>query len=221
MRPDRAGKEQGRPAREGWWSEALQGGMCAASAASSITAPAQQHVETAVKTACRSQGGRYRVRPVVDRVNHARPHRRTRGLRDSMVLEGKADLQLPPGRAPSGRAASLGAARLETHDSSSYVALVCVKKHNARGQAHGLARDRAARCFDCMAEAGTAALAGHSPRVDAPPLRGRARRVADAGDGPAGTEKAIRRRCEPPSVVDGDGRIHNIGMTFLYHSHIV
>ena len=41
-------------------------------------------------------GGRYRVRPVVDRVNHARPHRRTRGLRDSMVLEGKADLQLPP-----------------------------------------------------------------------------------------------------------------------------
>ena len=134
VRPDRAGKEQGRPAREGWWSEALQGGMCAASAASSITAPAQQHVETAVKTACRSQGGRYRVRPVVDRVNHARPHRRTRGLRDSMVLEGKADLQLPPGRAPSGRAASLGAARLETHDSSSYVALVCVKKHNARGE---------------------------------------------------------------------------------------
>ena len=66
-----------------------------------------------------------------------------------------------------------------------------------------------------MAEAGTAALAGHSPRVDAPPLRGRARRVADAGDGPAGTEKAIRRRCEPPSVADGDGRIHNIGMTFL------
>ena len=72
-----------------------------------------------------------------------------------------------------------------------------------------------------MAEAGTAALAGHSPRVDAPPLRGRARRVADAGDGPAGTEKAIRRRCEPPSVADGDGRIHNIGMTFLYHSHII
>ena len=64
-----------------------------------------------------------------------------------MVLEGKADLQLPPGRAPSGRAASLGAARLETHDSSSYVALVCVKKHNARGQAHGLARDRAANVF--------------------------------------------------------------------------
>ena len=32
VRPDRAGKEQGRPAREGWWSEALQGGMCAASA---------------------------------------------------------------------------------------------------------------------------------------------------------------------------------------------
>ena len=75
--------------------------------------------------------------------------------------------------------------------------------------------------FDCMAEAGTAALAGHSPRVDAPPLRGRARRVADAGDGPAGTEKAIRRRCEPPSVADGDGRIHNIGMTFVYHSHIM
>ena len=72
-----------------------------------------------------------------------------------------------------------------------------------------------------MAEAGTAALAGHSPRVDAPPLRGRARRVADAGDGPAGTEKAIRRRCEPPSVADGDGRIHNIGMTFLYNSHIM
>ena len=72
-----------------------------------------------------------------------------------------------------------------------------------------------------MAEAGTAALAGHSPRVDAPPLRGRARRVADAGDGPAGTEKAIRRRCEPPSVADGDGRIHNIGMTFVYHSHIM
>ena len=115
-----------------------------------------------------------------------------------------------------------GALGLEhRHISSSYVALVCVKKHNARGQAHGLARDRAARCFDCMAEAGTAALAGHSPRVDAPPLRGRARRVADAGDGPAGTEKAIRRRCEPPSVADGDGRIHNIGMTFVYHSHIM
>ena len=231
VRPDRAGKEQGRPAREGWWSEALQGGMCAASAASSITAPAQQHVDMdwtwdarpgdGSQNSVQVAGGRYRVRPVVDRVNHARPHRRTRGLRDSMVLEGKADLQLPPGRAPSGRAASLGAARLETHDSSSYVALVCVKKHNARGQAHGLARDRAARCFDCMAEAGTAALAGHSPRVDAPPLRGRARRVADAGDGPAGTEKAIRRRCEPPSVADGDGRIHNIGMTFVYHSHIM
>ena len=41
----------------------------------------------------------------------------------------------------------LGAARLETHDSSSYVALVCVKEHNARGQAHGLARDRAASVF--------------------------------------------------------------------------
>ena len=91
----------------------------------------------------------------------------------------------------------------------------------ARGEAHGLARDRAARCFDCMAEAGTAALAGHSPRVDAPPLRGRARRVADAGDGPAGTEKAIRRRSEPPSVAHGDGRINNIGMTFVDHSHIM
>ena len=157
VRPDRAGKEQGRPAREGWWSEALQGGMCAASAASSITAPAQQHVDMdwtwdarpgdGSQNSVQVAGGRYRVRPVVDRVNHARPHRRTRGLRDSMVLEGKADLQLPPGRAPSGRAASLGAARLETHDSSSYVALVCVKKHNGRGEAHGTARDRAARCF--------------------------------------------------------------------------
>ena len=157
VRPDRAGKEQGRPAREGWWSEALQGGMCAASAASSITAPAQQHVDMdwtwdarpgdGSQNSVQVAGGRYRARPVVDRVNHARPHRRTRGLRDSMVLEGKADLQLPPGRAPSGRAASLGAARLETHDSSSYVALVCVKKHNARGQAHGLARDRAASVF--------------------------------------------------------------------------
>ena len=115
-----------------------------------------------------------------------------------------------------------GALGLEhRHISSSYVALVCVKKHNARGQAHGLARDRAARCFDCMAEAGTAALAGHSPRVDAPPLRGRARRVAGAGDGPAGTEKAIRRRCEPPSVADSSLMIHNIGMTFVYHSHIM
>ena len=138
-----------------------------------------------------------------------------------MVLEGKADLQLPPVLA-----FVLPIIFWERFDvngicPSSYVALVCVKKHNARGQAHGLARDRAARCFDCMAEAGTAALAGHSPRVDAPPLRGRARRVADAGDGPAGTEKAIRRRCEPPSVADGDGRIHNIGMTFVYHSHIM
>ena len=115
VRPDRAGKEQGRPAREGWWSEALQGGMCAASAASSITAPAQQHVDMdwtwdarpgdGSQNSVQVAGGRYRVRPVVDRVNHARPHRRTRGLRDSMVLEGKADLQLPPGRAPSGRAA--------------------------------------------------------------------------------------------------------------------
>ena len=99
-----------------------------------------------------------------------------------------------------------GALGLEhRHISSSYVALVCVKKHNARGQAHGLARDRAARCFDCMAEAGTAALAGHSPRVDAPPLRGRARRVADAGDGPAGTEKAIRRRCVADSSLMATG----------------
>ena len=138
-----------------------------------------------------------------------------------MVLEGKTDLQLPQGRAPSGRAASLGAARLETHDSSSYVALVCVKEHNARGQAHGLARDRAASVF-LTAWLKPALLHWRdSPRVDAPPLRGRARRVADAGDGPAGTEKAIRRRCEPPSVVDGDGRIHNIGMTFVYHSHIM
>ena len=32
VRPDRAGKEQGRPAREGRWSEAPQEGMCAASA---------------------------------------------------------------------------------------------------------------------------------------------------------------------------------------------
>ena len=106
VRPDRAGKEQGRPAREGWWSEALQGGMCAASAASSITAPAQQHVDMdwtwdarpgdGSQNSVQVAGGRYRVRPVVDRVNHARPHRRTRGLRDSMVLEGKADLQLPP-----------------------------------------------------------------------------------------------------------------------------
>ena len=125
VRPDRAGKEQGRPAREGWWSEALQGGMCAASAASSITAPAQQHVDMdwtwdarpgdGSQNSVQVAGGRYRVRPVVDRVNHARPHRRTRGLRDSMVLEGKADLQLPPGRAPSGRAASLGALRRERH----------------------------------------------------------------------------------------------------------
>ena len=119
VRPDRAGKEQGRPAREGWWSEALQGGMCAASAASSITAPAQQHVDMdwtwdarpgdGSQNSVQVAGGRYRARPVVDRVNHARPHRRTRGLRDSMVLEGKADLQLPPGRALSGRAASLNA----------------------------------------------------------------------------------------------------------------
>ena len=125
VRPDRAGKEQGRPAREGWWSEALQGGMCAASAASSITAPAQQHVDMdwtwdarpgdGSQNSVQVAGGRYRVRPVVDRVNHARPHRRTRGLRDSMVLEGKADLQLPPGRAPSGRAALLGALRRERH----------------------------------------------------------------------------------------------------------
>ena len=152
MRPDRAGKEQGRPAREGWWSEALQGGMCAASARHIVVhhrtcAAARGHGLDMGLTPRRQQSktlagrrGRYRVRPVVDRVNHARPRRRTRGLRDSMVLEGKADLQLPPGRAPSGRAASLGAARLETHDSSSYVALVCVKKHNARGQAHGLLR---------------------------------------------------------------------------------
>ena len=157
VRPDRAGKEQGRPAREGWWSEALQGGMCAASAASSITAPAQQHVDMdwtwdarpgdGSQNSVQVAGGRYRVRPVVDRVNHARPHRRTRGLRDSMVLEGKADLQLPPGRAPSGRAASLGAARLETHDSSSYVALVCVKKHNARGESTERRRWRAAKVW--------------------------------------------------------------------------
>ena len=41
-----------------------------------------------------------------------------------------------------------GALGLEhRHISSSYVALVCVKKHNARGEAHGTARDRAARCF--------------------------------------------------------------------------
>ena len=80
-----------------------------------ITGPAQQHVDMdwtwdarpgdGSQNSVQVAGGRYRVRPVVDRVNHARPHRRTRGLRDSMVLEGKADLQLPPGRAPSGRAA--------------------------------------------------------------------------------------------------------------------
>ena len=84
-----------------------------------ITGPAQQHVDMdwtwdarpgdGSQNSVQVAGGRYRVRPVVDRVNHARPHRRTRGLRDSMVLEGKADLQLPPGRAPSGRAASLNA----------------------------------------------------------------------------------------------------------------
>ena len=110
VRPDRAGKEQGRPAREGWWSEALQGGMCAASAASSITAPAQQHVDMdwtwdarpgdGSQNSVQVAGGRYRARPVVDRVNHARPHRRTRGLRDSMVLEGKADLQLRATKTP-------------------------------------------------------------------------------------------------------------------------
>ena len=71
-----------------------------------ITGPAQQHVDMdwtwdarpgdGSQNSVQVAGGRYRARPVVDRVNHARPHRRTRGLRDSMVLEGKADLQLPP-----------------------------------------------------------------------------------------------------------------------------
>ena len=126
VRPDRAGKEQGRPAREGRWSEALQGGMCAASARHIVhhrtCAAARGHGLDMGRTPRRRQSktlagrrGRYRVRPVVDRVNHARPRRRTRGLRDSMVLEGKADLQLPPGRAPSGRAALLGALRRERH----------------------------------------------------------------------------------------------------------
>ena len=99
-------------------------------------------------------------------------------------------------------------ARLATLTSCAQKRSRCRPAHRgriARGQAHGLARDRAARCFDCMAEAGTAALAGHSPRVDAPPLRGRARRVADAGDGPAGTEKAIRRRCVADSSLMATG----------------
>ena len=115
-------------------------------------------------------------------------------------------------------------ARLATLTSCAQKRSRCRPAHRgriARGQAHGLARDRAASVFLTAWLKPALLLAGHSPRVDAPPLRGRARRVADAGDGPAGTEKAIRRRCEPPSVADGDGRIHNIGMTFVYHSHIM
>ena len=103
------------PARGGGLKHCKEACALRLLATSLITAPAQQHVDMdwtwdarpgdGSQNSVQVAGGRYRARPVVDRVNHARPHRRTRGLRDSMVLEGKADLQLPPGRAPSGRAA--------------------------------------------------------------------------------------------------------------------
>ena len=113
------------PARGGGLKHCKEACALRLLATSFITGPAQQHVDMdwtwdarpgdGSQNSVQVAGGRYRVRPVVDRVNHARPHRRTRGLRDSMVLEGKADLQLPPGRAPSGRAALLGALRRERH----------------------------------------------------------------------------------------------------------